>query len=280
MRMDFFGDSREKTPFSNVFMAMWWVITTITTVGYGDMYVTTLVGRIIGVMAMVLGVIGFAMPITIIGTTFSEEYEKLAGKAGPIDIYVQAKEEFKKFDKDRSGTLSEDEFISAMYNKFDWTSSFSAAIFKKLTATKAEALQIITEDEYGRLVEIMNSVLHLFGEYYRRQSIASPAMADMIDAGMLKYNKDNGITEQGLGRLVRPISPPTSAQVSMVAPFPTPLALEAPTPARHTNVAPTPTRPPPNPRLQASYTEIQEMSTSELSALQVLLSQELHRRCS
>jgi voltage-gated potassium channel len=45
-------DSTIKTPFD----ALWWSVTTMTTVGYGDCYPVTTEGRIIGMLLMVIGV--------------------------------------------------------------------------------------------------------------------------------------------------------------------------------------------------------------------------------
>merc|ERR1712129_322927 len=52
--------------------AIWWVFTTITTVGYGDIYPTSLLGKVIAVITMHAGILGLALPITIIGTNFRE----------------------------------------------------------------------------------------------------------------------------------------------------------------------------------------------------------------
>jgi voltage-gated potassium channel len=41
--------------------ALWWSSTTITTVGYGDVYPTTAVGRVIAVFTMVVGISTFAV---------------------------------------------------------------------------------------------------------------------------------------------------------------------------------------------------------------------------
>ncbi len=43
------------------FDALWWSSTTITTVGYGDVYPVTAAGRIIGVFTMVVGISTFAI---------------------------------------------------------------------------------------------------------------------------------------------------------------------------------------------------------------------------
>ena len=42
--------------------AMWWAIVTIATVGYGDMYPVTPVGRVFGGVVMVIGIAVFAVP--------------------------------------------------------------------------------------------------------------------------------------------------------------------------------------------------------------------------
>lgn len=46
---------------NSFFDALWWSSTTITTVGYGDVYPVTAVGRLIGVVTMVVGISTFAV---------------------------------------------------------------------------------------------------------------------------------------------------------------------------------------------------------------------------
>jgi voltage-gated potassium channel len=41
--------------------ALWWSASTITTVGYGDIYPVTPVGRVVGVVTMIVGISTFAM---------------------------------------------------------------------------------------------------------------------------------------------------------------------------------------------------------------------------
>ena len=67
--------------FSSIPSAMWWGVVTLTTVGYGDIYPKTAIGKIIGGLIAVLGIGMFALPAGIIASGFSE---KIAQKrAGP-----------------------------------------------------------------------------------------------------------------------------------------------------------------------------------------------------
>lgn len=52
--------------------AMWWAMATITTVGYGDVYPVTVLGRIIGACTMISGIVMIALPVGIIATAFVE----------------------------------------------------------------------------------------------------------------------------------------------------------------------------------------------------------------
>eukprot|EP00948_MAST-09A_sp_MAST-9A-sp1_P002181 g2181.t1 len=74
------GDGLEVSPFTSIPDCMWWVVVTGTTVGYGDLYPTTLFGRLIGVCTVVFGVIVIALPISIIGAAFEDEF-KMAKQA-------------------------------------------------------------------------------------------------------------------------------------------------------------------------------------------------------
>ena len=55
------------TLFTSIPNAMWWCIVTMTTVGYGDMYPVTLIGRIVAGAAMLCGVALFGLLMNVIG---------------------------------------------------------------------------------------------------------------------------------------------------------------------------------------------------------------------
>ena len=55
--------------------AYWWVVTTMTTVGYGDFYPVTLPGYIYGGIMMIKGTMLTALPVAIIGGNYAILYE-------------------------------------------------------------------------------------------------------------------------------------------------------------------------------------------------------------
>jgi len=74
LRYDNRGENLHPTPFTSVPAASWFVMTTITTVGYGDMYPESDLGRWIAALMMVLGIFSLAMPITVLSSNFTKQY--------------------------------------------------------------------------------------------------------------------------------------------------------------------------------------------------------------
>ena len=62
--------------FGSIPETLWWGVVTLTTVGYGDVYPVTVLGRILGGMFAVLGIASFALPTAILGAAFMEELQR------------------------------------------------------------------------------------------------------------------------------------------------------------------------------------------------------------
>lgn len=62
--------------FSDILSTMWWAVATLTTVGYGDIYPITPLGKILGSVIAVLGLGVVALPTGLIGAAFIEKIEK------------------------------------------------------------------------------------------------------------------------------------------------------------------------------------------------------------
>jgi len=76
VRKDAGGVEDTISPFRSIPYSMWWVCTTITTIGYGDFAPTTAWGKAIAVMCFYVGVIFLAMPITVLGANFQISYRR------------------------------------------------------------------------------------------------------------------------------------------------------------------------------------------------------------
>lgn len=74
-------EAMDETPFPSIIHAFWYVIVTITTVGYGDAFPTTGNGKFICTLTILCGIVVLAMPVGVIGSNFSNEYAQRAAEA-------------------------------------------------------------------------------------------------------------------------------------------------------------------------------------------------------
>lgn len=62
--------------FKNAFSGIWWAVSTLLTVGYGDIYPITPLGKAVSIVITFLGVLMVAIPTGIISAGFVEQYSR------------------------------------------------------------------------------------------------------------------------------------------------------------------------------------------------------------
>ncbi len=63
--------------FRNAFSGIWWSVSTLLTIGYGDIYPVTMAGKFMAIIISFLGVGMVAIPTGIISAGFVEQYSKI-----------------------------------------------------------------------------------------------------------------------------------------------------------------------------------------------------------
>jgi len=76
----YFENSAQPEYFQSIFHSLWWAVTTLTTVGYGDMYPITMGGKIFTFIVLFIGLGVVAIPAGIVASALSEAREELSGE--------------------------------------------------------------------------------------------------------------------------------------------------------------------------------------------------------
>ena len=66
--------------FKNIPTSMWWGMSTLTTVGYGDIVPITVWGKALAMVISLIGIAMFALPVGILGAGFVEQREEMETK--------------------------------------------------------------------------------------------------------------------------------------------------------------------------------------------------------
>ena len=86
----------EETPFQSIVDTFWWMVVTMTTVGYGDLYPTSTAGRLLGSIVLFLSIICLAVPISLVGVHIdkasadyiraAQQRSKQIGRRSSVDV--------------------------------------------------------------------------------------------------------------------------------------------------------------------------------------------------
>lgn len=121
--MYFIEKEAQPEAFSSIPEAMWWGIITLTTVGYGDVYPITPLGKILGALIAFLGIGMFALPAGILGSGLVEVArkkekgdEKLIEESSENELtkYSNVNEKIKKLEEKLKGAVEELKLLKKM----------------------------------------------------------------------------------------------------------------------------------------------------------------------
>jgi len=118
------GVISDNEDFDNIFKSAWFVLVTLSTVGYGDISPVSWYGKVVTVPMIICGVLFMAMPITIVGNNFTVVWEERQVLFVVAKIHMLLKqrsltelhalEVFREMDADGDGSLDIQEFRRAL----------------------------------------------------------------------------------------------------------------------------------------------------------------------
>lgn len=77
LRPNYNMQGKSVSPYTSIWASIYWAIVTGTTLGYGDLYPTTIGGRALTCCWICCGILILGLPISIIGSNFTVELEKI-----------------------------------------------------------------------------------------------------------------------------------------------------------------------------------------------------------
>ena len=80
--------------FSSIPATYWWGVATLTTVGYGDVYPITTLGKLLGSVVAILGIGLFALPASILASGFIEEAHDSPDRCPHCDEVIDSGDDY------------------------------------------------------------------------------------------------------------------------------------------------------------------------------------------
>lgn len=148
------NESQPET-FSSIPAAMWWGVVTLTTVGYGDVYPVTPIGKLFGAGLAFIGIALFALPAGIIASGFSEE--------------IQRRKESES-------------------NKLTSTTPATESISQLWTAEQEEAVNTYIEQSAELMKICIETAKRKFGDSFENEAIVRDLALSLYREAVRKFN--------------------------------------------------------------------------------------------
>jgi len=76
----YFENTAQPEQFKSIFHCLWWAVTTLTTVGYGDMYPITIGGKLFTFIILTIGLGIVAVPTGLVASALSQAREEIKNR--------------------------------------------------------------------------------------------------------------------------------------------------------------------------------------------------------
>lgn len=186
--MYYLENEAQPNAFPNIMQSFWWGIITLTTIGYGDIYPITALGKILGGLIAMMGVMIVAIPTGIISSSFVQKMEEGKQKRRMSDIRSKLREAFyKKYVpeiacKVRRGQLSleavkvnlelsEDDIYKIAEGKNEFRFRIMKIMNNGVLSDKLFLEYRETNTEYGTLTERKGKIIVVSPESLNKQGI-------------------------------------------------------------------------------------------------------------
>ena len=108
-------NGEEETGFTSIPQGMWWAVQTLTSLGYGDFGVQSVLGKCVGACCAVCGVLVMALPIPIVVDNFADYYdEQKKIEAAELKMDDDAKEDVFKA---RAALAAKEALLESLFAK-------------------------------------------------------------------------------------------------------------------------------------------------------------------
>lgn len=151
--------------FPSIPESFWWAIVTVTTLGYGDVVPVTKLGKIIGSLCAISGVIIIAIPVSVIGSNFSYFYMQARTRIQqprrstkmPTLAPVSANLLYKRFARRRSGSSNSSVNGRSIVRRNSNLKGKASTQYRKRSMRKSEYIT------HGRALEMSRMLAKNYG---------------------------------------------------------------------------------------------------------------------
>ena len=179
------------TVYPNIPITMYFMMVTMTTTGYGDQYPATTMGKILVCIAAIFGILFLAMPLTIVGNSFYNNWNKFLAKKEREKArreMLARRREFK-----RRTLLSPD--LAASVGKLVVKHSAPSAISKRLDGPQRDVLGSYFElshivSNVARMVKGLETLHTEMNEAPKEDAMAAAEPTNAADAAVAAGEAD------------------------------------------------------------------------------------------